>query len=224
MKKTTALILTSLLSLSLNAQQISLEYGKVISRFDYKNSKGERLDNMQGSTDNHVAIGFNLPVSKADLYILSGIALNKYGAQCSDEILGNYYEWKLNYLDVNVGVGYEFLKSNSQLNLKNTNSESSFTFYAQICTGAEFLLQGNQTINNQVYNLKGAEQFNKPLIFVQGGIGAKYYASKSISVFVQYMGGKSFSLFKSDSGDHEKLNFITHCISLGIGIILPSRK
>jgi len=171
-----------------------------------------------------LAIGFNLPFTKSDIYILSAIAYNKYGAQCSDEILGNYYEWNVNYLLINLGVGYEFLKSNSQLNLKNTNSESAFTFYAQVCTGTEFLLQGTQIINNQVYNLKDAEQFNKPLILAQGGIGAKYYASKSISVYIQYMGGKSFSVFKADSGDQEKLNFVTHTISLGIGIILPAHK
>jgi hypothetical protein len=224
MQKTTLIICIILLSISINAQQISLEYGKVISKFDYKNSNGERLQNMQGSTDNHLSVGFNLPIRKSDLYFLSAIALNKYSAQCSDEILGNYYEWKVNYLDANLGIGYEFLKSNSQINFKNTNSESAFTFYAQLSTGVEFLLQGNQTINNQVYNLKGVEQFNKPLIMAHGGIGAKYYASKSISVYLQYMGGKSFSLFKSSSGDKEKLNYITHTISIGIDIMLPAHK
>jgi hypothetical protein len=84
-------------------------------------------------------------------------------------------------------------------------------------------MQGTQTINNQVYNLKGAEQFDKPLLIAQGGIGVKYYASKSIAVFVQYTGGKSFSVFKSDSDDTEKLNIITHTISLGLNISLPSR-
>jgi len=224
MKKTTFLILIFFLPLSINAQQFSFEYGKVISKFDYKSSSGEVMANMQGSTNDHLGLGFNLPINKSNLYFIAGILHNKYGAQSSDEILGNYYEWKVNYLDVAVGIGYEFLKTNTQQNYKNTNSESALTFYVQLYTGPEFFLQGSQTINNQVYNLKGVEQFDKPLIFAQGGIGVRYYALKSVAVFAQYMGGKSFSVFKPESGDSEKLNFITHTISLGVCIILPAYK
>ena len=222
--RVTAVIFILFLAISVNAQQISLEYGKVISKFDYTNSDGTKPDNMQGSTNNHLLLGLNWPVTSLDFYVLSGLALNKYIAKSSDEILNNFYEWDVNYLNINVGFGYEFLKSNSLLNVRNTNTESAFTFYAQFCTGTEFLLSGTQTINNNVYSLNGVEQFDKPKIFVKGGLGVKYYASKSISVYVEYMGGKSFSVFKSKSGDQEKLNFITHTISLGIGIMLPTHK
>jgi hypothetical protein len=224
MRKIFLSIVFNFLSLLSFAQQISLEYGKVFSSFDYTNSNGEKLQNMHGSVNNHLALGINLPLKKSDFYFLSGMALNSYGAQFSDEVLGNYFDWKVNYLDVNIGCGYEFFKSNSMINFKNTNSESAFTLYTQFYTGAEFLMQGTQTNNRQVYDLKGEEQFKKPLLLLQGGLGLKYYASKSILVYLQYMGGKSFSVFKPESGDNEKLNFITHTISLGIGMVLPVHR
>jgi len=224
MQKIPLLIISLFLALSLNAQQFSLEYGKVMSSFDYTNSDGNKLDNLQGTTDNHIGIGFKMPIRKSSFYFLSGIEYNKYGAEGSDDILGNYYDWKLNYIAVNLGVGYEFFKGNSFLNIKNSNTEQGFTFFIQIDVAPEFFVQGTQTINNDVYNLKGVEQFDKPFLSTNGGVGVIYYASKTVSVYAQYMGGMSFSVFKSDADTQEELNFITHTISLGFSINLPVRR
>jgi hypothetical protein len=224
MQKTTFIFLVFILPMNLIAQQFSIEYGKTISAFDYKNSDGEKIENMLGSTDNHLAIAFGLPLGESDFYFYSSLAYSKYGAQQSDEALNNYHEWKVNYAGLKLGIGYEFFKLSSQRNYRNTNSEESFTFYVQMATGAELMVQGSQITNSRVYNLKGVEQFDKPKVFALGGIGGRYYASKSVSVFLQYMGGKSFSVFKSDTEDSEKLHFINHTISLGVAIILPLQK
>lgn len=224
MKKLFYLITLSFLSVSLHAQQFNFEFGKTISKFDYKNSEGLRLENLNGNTENHLALGFKQPIKRSDFYYLAGLFYNKYGAISSDYNAGNYYKWEVNYLGFNIGFGYEFLKLDYQRNYRNVNSEEAFTFYIQLNTGAEMLVQGNQTINNQVINLKGVEQFDKPLILGLGSIGVNYYATRTVFVFAQYTGGKSFSVFKSNSGDTEKLNFITHTISLGIGINLPVHK
>lgn len=222
-KTTIALVFLLFYLNSTNAQQFNFEIGKVISSFDYKNSEGEKLSNLLGTTDNHLAIGFKNPLRSSNFYFLSSVFYNKYGAKGSDESVGNYYDWIVNYLGLKIGAGYEFLKTSSQINFKNTNSEEAFTFYVQVEGGSEFLVQGTQTINNAVYSLKGVEQFDKPLIFALGSLGINYYATKSLSVFFQYTGGKSFSLFKSGD-DKEVLNFITHTFSLGVGINLPAFK
>lgn len=223
MPKYNFLIVLFFLSASLSAQQFSSDLGKVISSFDYRNSQGEKLENLQSTTNNHIAFGFNLPLMQSNFYFLSGLAYNKYGAKGSDELVGNYYEYNVNYLGINVGGGYEFFKGGAQKNFKNMNSEEAFTVFVQVSGGSEFLVQGNQTINQEVYDLKGVEQFDKPFIFVQGGVGVKYYATRAILVFVQYLGGKSFGLSKS-SEDQETLKFNTHTISLGVGINLPAYK
>ena len=224
MQKATLLIIFFFLTLTLNAQQFSLEFGKVLSSFEYQTSEGEELNNLQGSTNNHLGIGFKMPIRRTSFYFLSGISYNKYGAEGSDDILGNYYDWELNYIGVRIGGGYEFFKGNSFLNIRNSNTEQGFTFFVQTDVTPEFLVQGTQTINRDVYNLKGVEQFDKPFLAVNGGIGVIYYASKTVSVYAQYMGGMSFSVFNSESSSNENLDFIIHTISLGLSISLPVRK
>lgn len=204
-----------------NAHIFSFEYGRVISKFDYKNSDGERLANLQGSINNHLAIGWKMHFKTSKLYMLSGISYNKYGAKGSDQTLGNYYDWDVNYLGVNLGLGYEFLKTKSDFNFPYISSNPGITFNIQLSVASDFLVKGTQTINNMVYDIVGVEQFDKPFIFVYGGCGVTYYATKQISVNLEYTGGKSFSVFKSNSGDNESLNYITHIISLGVFISLP---
>ena len=204
-----------------NAHIFSLEYGKIISTFDYKNSDGDRLENLENQTNNHLRLGWRMHFKTSELYMLSGISYNKYGAKGSDPSLGNYYEWDVNYVGVNLGVGYEFFKIKSFYNFPYVSADQGITFFLQASIASDFLVQGTQTINSDIYDLIGVEQFDKPFIFAYGGIGIAYYASKTISVNGIYTYGQSFSVFKSDSNDQEKLNFITHAFSLGISISLP---
>jgi len=203
-----------------NAHIVSLEYGRVISSFDYKNSDGEKLTNLQGSINNHLDVGWKMHFKTSKLYLLSGISYNKYGAKGSDQALGNYYDWEVNYVGVRVGVGYEFFKTKSFFNFPYVNGNPGITFSIQASVASDFLVKGTQKINNEVYNLIGVEQFDSPFLFALGGIGINYYPTKEISIYLQYNGGKGFSIF-SDSSDQEKLNYITHTISLGIAISLP---
>lgn len=203
-----------------NAHIISFEYGRVISSFDYKNSEGEELSNLQGSSNNHVDLGWKMHFKTSKLYILSGLSYNKYGAKGSDQAVGNYYDWDVNYLGVRLGVGYEFFKTKSFFNFPYVSGNPGITLSVQASVTSDFLVKGTQTINNEVFDLIGVEQFDTPFLFAYGGIGLNYYPTKEISIYVQYNGGKGFSVF-SDSNDKEKLNYITHIISLGIAISLP---
>ena len=217
MQKFTLILFLFFLSLSLNAQEVGIEFGKVMSFFDYKNSNGEELENLQGTTNNHLGVIWKIPINLSSWYFESSLSYNNYGATGSDNLVDNYYVWDLNYVGIDVGIGYEFFKFN-YLNFRQTGSQSGITFNIQITGGPEFLVQGTQTLNNQTINLMGVEQFDKPLIYANGGIGMKYYATKTISVNALFEGGKSFSVFKSDS--NEKLNYITYTLSLGIVISL----
>jgi len=203
-----------------NAHIINLEYGRVFSSFVYINSDGEQLSNLQGSINNHLAVGWKMHFKTSKLYILSGLAYNKYGAKGSDQALGNYYDWDVNYLGIKLGVGYEFLKTKSNFNFPYISGNPGITFHVQASVASDFLINGTQTINNQVYNLKGVEQFDRPFIFAYGALGVNYYPVKELSLYLQYNAGKGFSVF-SDSNDKEKLNYISHIISFGISINLP---
>lgn len=219
MKKITFLLILTFLSISINAQEIGVEFGKVISSFDYKNSDGEVLDNMQGTTNNHLGIIWKMPINTTSWYFASSLSYNTYGATGSDNKVNNYYIWDVNYIGVDIGMGYEFFKYN-YLNFRQTGAQSGITINVFVNGGPDFLVQGTQTINNETFDLIGVEQFDKPFIYVNGGIGIKYYASKTVSANLKFEGGKSFSVFKSDSDDNEKLNYIIYTISVGVSISL----
>ena len=58
------------MALSLNAQQFSIEFGKVASSFKYTTSDGQNLDNLQGSTNNHIGIGWKMSMWKTSFYFM----------------------------------------------------------------------------------------------------------------------------------------------------------
>ncbi len=222
MKKIFAIIIFGCSFSLLSAQELNFEYGKLVSSFRYTNSNGEKMANLQGTTNNHLALGWKGQFFKAkNLSYIASVSHNKYAAVASDTLLGNYYNWQANYLGLNLGLNYEFFRFSSYLNyFQNTNKDQSFSFFLELYGSSEFFIQGNQTINKKVYSLKGVEQFNKPLIFANGGIGMVYYASGVISIFAKYNGSLSFSVFKSTSNDNEKLNYLNQTFSLGLALDL----
>ncbi|MFA6401299.1 MAG: hypothetical protein WCX31_06695 [Salinivirgaceae bacterium] len=199
--------------LTAQSQQIYMDFGKTFSTFEYKNSEGNELVNMIGTNQNNLGVGYRHCIQKTGFHVLGGVSYQKYGAQASDTILDNYYKWDATYIGANAGFDYEFFKPEF-----NYSERYRFTLYLRGMIAAEFLMQGTQIVNNQLTDLKGVEEFNQPLYFARGAIGGKYYLSKSLSVYAQYMGGKSF-LF-GDYSNKEQLRIITHSINVGISVNL----
>ena len=76
----------------LNAQSISLDYGKSSSSFMYKDSNGDESDNLTNKWGDVLSIKYTYPISdKFDL----GLALqkNEYGAKFLDS--GNNLMWDI---------------------------------------------------------------------------------------------------------------------------------
>jgi hypothetical protein len=206
------LLFASLVSI-VSSQQLYLEAGKVISSFDYKNSDGNSPGDLTGTFQNNLGVGTRISVLKSPWHISPGVAYNKYGAKSSDQELGNYSEWEGTYLGVNLGVDYEFLKP------PMTNADrDGFSFYVRGIFETDFLLNGSQRNNNQVFDLAGVEEFDKPVYFLKGGAGVNYYITRSYVAFAQYTYGRSI-LFGNYSG-REQLRFITHCVSIGFSVSL----
>ncbi len=51
-----------------------------------------------------------MSIMKSAWHLSFGVSNDKYGATSSDQVLGNYSEWDVSYLGVNLGVDYEFFK------------------------------------------------------------------------------------------------------------------
>jgi hypothetical protein len=217
MKKIFGCFLLVISMMAASGQIIYVETGKMISSFRYKDSNGNSLDDLKGSNQNNLGLGLRMPMFQSNFHISGGASYNRYGSKGSDPVLGNYYEWDVTYLGANLGFDYEFFKPES-----NYTEQHGFSFCLKISTAAEFLLNGTQNLNNQLYDLKGVEEFDKPLYFVRGGVSVNYYISRTYVVFAEYMGGTSFLI--GDYNNKEQLRFVTHNISVGFAINLFYRK
>jgi len=206
MRKQLLLLFITLTFTSVKSQQLYFEGGKTQSAFDYKNSSGESLNNLQSTSNTYLGLGYRSPLVKERLFINLGGSFTEYGAIGSDAALDNYYEWNLNYLGANLSFDYEFFKP------------GNFTFYLKAGASAEFLVQGTQTLNNQVYSLFHQDDFKSGIYVLKGGIGMQYKVSENLSVFSLYSRGmsKSFSVVQGD------LKIKTH--NFGFGVLLNVSK
>lgn len=191
---------------SVNGQQLYIEAGKTNSSFDFKNSQGETLENLQSSNHTFLSLGYRTKFFAKGLFVNFNANYKEYGAIGSDVDFDNYFEWDLSYLGASIGFDFEIFKP------------GNFTIYIKASAGAEFLIQGTQILNNQVFNLSDEEDFDSAIYVLSGGLGIQYRASSSISVFTQYMYGTS-SAFKEVQGD---LKINTH--NLGIGLLVDILK
>ena len=210
-KKTIVLILFLILGFYANSQQLLFETGKSITSFDYKNSQGIGLDNLQSTTQNYVSVGYRTRAFVDRLHVLVGVNYNSYGAIGSDNTVGNFMEWQTSYVGPYVGLDFKVF------NIKKMQ------FYIKSAFSLEFIVQGTQTLNNTVYNLVNADNFDKSNLFFRGGVVVDYPISKITKFFIQYMGGKSKQLRDAVTNpDQEKLRLVTRNIGFGLLINLKS--
>lgn len=105
MKKITLVLLLLTATIS-SAQQLYVEGGKTSSTFDYKNSQGNSLDNLQSTAHSFMAIGYRNQLFTKNLHLSLGANYAGYGAIGSDDVAGNFMEWDANYAGLNVGLDY----------------------------------------------------------------------------------------------------------------------
>jgi len=209
MNKPLIYALIFLMSIATYGQQLYFEYGATISVFDYKNSQGQPLDNLLSESNNYIGMGYrdNINAEKT-LFFSIGATYNGYGAVGSDRTLDNFFEWDVTYLGINAGLDIRLFQSRD------------FTFYFKGSVAEEFLIRGNQTINKQVYNLVGEDEFNNNILFVRGSLGMQYPISRNTAVFANYTYGKTMLLNSGKNEEQLKLN--THQFGIGFIISLPS--
>tara|TARA_R110002050_G_scaffold273113_1_gene417046 strand:- start:41480 stop:42115 length:636 start_codon:yes stop_codon:yes gene_type:complete len=202
-KKIAQLLLLFIISSVASAQQLYLETGKTSSSFDYQNSQGDKLDNLQATTHNFMTLGYRFNIATIEkLKGAFGVGYMSHGAIGSDNALNGIMEWNANYLEFNASLDY------SLFSIKKT------IFYIKGVFSTGFLVQGTQNLNNEIINLKNVDDFNKAMISFKSGAGFLHPVSKELSVYVQYLFGKSLN--QSGSTDYESLRIKSHNISFGV--------
>jgi hypothetical protein len=207
MKKITLVLLLLTATIS-SAQQLYVEGGKTSSTFDYKNSQGNSLENLQATTNSFMAIGYRNQLFTKNLNLSLGANYTGYGAIGSDDVVGNFMEWDVNYAGLNVGLDY---------NLFNIKKAS---VYVKGGASAAFFVQGTQTLNNSVIDLKNNDDFDTTFVAMQIGAGFSHPISEDLSFYVQYVYGKSFDMA---SGDPE-LKITSSNVGFGLLINITKNK
>lgn len=199
------LLLTATIS---SAQQLYVEGGKSLTSFDYKNSQGNSLENLQATTHSFMAIGYRNQLFTKNLNLTLGANYAGYGAIGSDDAVGNFMEWDVNYAGLNVGLDY---------NLFNIKKAS---VYVKGAMSAAFFVQGTQTLKNSVIDLKNNDDFDTTLLTMQIGAGFSHPISENLSFYVQYLYGKSLDMV---SGDAE-LKIGSNNVSFGLLINISKKQ
>ncbi len=196
------------------SQQLYIEAGKTMSSFEYKNSEGNSLDNLHATSQSFMTMGYRNQIFTKNLYGSLGTSYAGYGAIGSDDTVGNFFEWNMNYLEFNVGLDYELFTANK------------FKFYLKGTASIELMLQGTQTLNNMVIDLKNNDDFDKTLFDFRGGFGASHAISDQLSFYVQFMYGRSLKLKDgtANTDDQEELRLVSKNVSFGLLINLPKKK
>ena len=186
-----------------------MEYGTSISSFDYENSQGRPLDNLLSKSKSYYGMGYRRDINASRTLFLSiGAIYDNFGAIGSESSVDNYFEWDVSYLGLKVGLDYKLFEFRELL------------FFVKASVAPEFLIRGNQTINNDVYNLVGEDEFNNTIFFFRGGVEMQYPISNSTAIFAGYSYGKS--VLASNGENAEKLSLNAHQFGIGFIINLPN--
>ncbi|MBC3757537.1 outer membrane beta-barrel protein [Hyunsoonleella sp. SJ7] len=209
MKKHLLFAFVFLFSVALYGQQLYMEYGSTISSFDYKNSQGQRLNNLLSRSKSYFGMGYRHTLNGAKtLFLNAGLSYNNYGAIGSESRVDNYFEWDVSYLGANAGLDLKLFQLRDLI------------FYANGSAALEFMVRGNQTINNDVFNLVGEDEFNNNILFLRVGVLMQYPISSSTAIYVGYKYGSSVLINSGESEEKLKLN--AHQFGIGFIINLPN--
>ncbi|MEM6514692.1 MAG: hypothetical protein AAF688_00775 [Bacteroidota bacterium] len=194
---------------TVKSQQLYIELGTTVSSFNYQNSQGESLDNLLSVSKNYYGMGYRQNLNyKKTLFLSLGASFNNYGAIGSEASVDNFFEWDLSYIGIKAGLGIKLFQLRD------------LTFLANVSVAVEQLIRGTQTINNDVFNLVGEEEFNNTIFFYRGGVEMQYPVSSNFAIFAVYNYGQS--ILANSGTTQEKLSLNAHQFGLGFIINLPN--
>ncbi len=216
------LFILSSITGSVYSQQVYLLTGMNRSEFLYKDSQGNSLDGMHPQVGLSIAGGLRQPFRPLNptWFYTAGLVYEHYGMRgTSPDAYRRYYEWRTTYLGLNLGIERDLYS------IKGRNmSGKGLTFYLGASVAPEFLIKGAQTIDHEVYDLRGVEQFDAPFLFLRGTAGFNYCVSDRTAIVVNYAYAHGLRFPGIAPLDDERLAFRTHNIGFGVLIAFPQCK
>lgn len=183
-----------------NAQGYYFNFGQNYTKYDYKNSLGQRNSNIKSDNGIMADFGYQWHISSNEKWqYKAGLSYQQFNATGKSASFD--YSWTTNYLGIQNSLSYDLYTSNDdEVSIK---INSGFT-------GSK-IIKGEQMIDNVRYNLTREEEFKGLFLQPHLGIENEFLINESIKIGLGYRFSKAFRL---NSDSKEKLNFINNTLYL----------
>lgn len=187
------------------AQELFLLTGKNFTTYNYKNSQGLANSNIRSAEGAAYQLGMDFKFGKtADsdklTYAVSVVynQFNAVGGTSTDN-----YSWKTNYLGVQNALNFTFIEISN-----------SFKVKTKLGVAASTIINGEQNINNVIYDISKHEEFSG--IFLQPNISIDF--QYTITPNIKISGGYEFfsMVFNTSNSSAEELSFTNNQIHFGL--------
>jgi hypothetical protein len=203
------IFISSFLFLTLNSfaqDYLSVSLAKSFSSFNFTNSEGQKDKTIKTVSKNAYAINY-MQVLDTIFFVRVELGAKEMGAY---SVLNNEkITWNLNYVDVNWGGGFI-------MSVKKAKVYLGASFYGS------YLLNANQTIGVNYYDMKKNNSIKKNDFGVNAFLGTIYPISTSTFMVIEC--AKSFGLNQLDASSNQKLFNKAIFIKLGLTFRLKALK
>jgi hypothetical protein len=185
---------------AVNAQSYYFNFGQNFTKYDYKNSLGQRNSNIKSDKGIIVDFGYQWNISENEKWhYKAGLSFQQFNATGKSATYD--YSWKTDYLGIQNSLSYDIYTSNDE--------EVSVRINAGF-TGSK-IIKGEQMINNTSYNLTKEEEFKGLFLQPHIGLENEFLINESIKLGLGYRFSKAYRI---NSVSKESLNFINNSIYL----------
>ncbi len=181
---------------SSKAQGYYFNFGQNYTKYDYRNSQGQRNSNIKSDNGIMLDFGFQWVISSNEKWhYKAGLSLQQFNANGKNDTFD--YSWKTNYLGIQNAISYNLY----------TSSDDDFAVKLNTGFTASKIIKGEQLINNTSYDLTKENEFKT--LFFQPHLGVENEIK--INDFVLLGLGYRFSkAIRTSKPEYESLNFINN--------------
>lgn len=181
---------------------INLIGGARFSNFIFHNSEGVKSDNL--SYRLNTALGVNLAVNINKNIIRPELMFHQAGAK--SKLSGTSFDWKLNYLALNVGYLYSVVDT------------GILSLQPGLAFGVNYMVSGEQIIGNNRYNIIKEESLGRLDLEVMGLLNAKIQVTPLFSIGAEYRFG--YGLLQIEKDIDQRTRNIGNSVLVHVGFNL----
>ena len=209
------LIFALFLSSTLSAQQIYSEIANSTTNFEFLNSDGVAYNSFHAESNNSISIGYIHKLqNQKGLSAYAGLSYAGFSAIGSDTTYNNYISYSLSYAQLNFGLEQQV----------DELLDGDVKFYVKGHVSTGIMVNGSQTLNSNVYDVKDHDDFGT--ILLSGLVGGKVSLAISdrSSIYTQFMYGINDPIPVDRTADIERVRMTSAILSLGVVVNLIKKS